>query len=69
MHNKLYESDEVLEFRIKENDIIYYDPKFNVFKVHFEHFYEKKPRGSKTQDAEGHTVKIIKLRFRIECNS
>ena len=74
-YSKVYKSEEVTELRIKDNDIIYFDPQFHAFKIHFEQYFEKRLKGSKPHQAPnqgeevGHTVKILKLRFRIECKS
>jgi hypothetical protein len=79
IQNKIYESEEAIEFRIKENDTIYFDPKLNVIKVHFEHYYDRKRQGSKDfrqanppnfeEDSSQCTIKVIKLKFRIPCNA
>jgi hypothetical protein len=75
-YSKVFKSDEVTEFRIKDNDIIYFDQKFHAFKIHFEQYFEKRLKGTKPlqvsqsqREEVGHTVKILKLRFRIECKS
>ena len=50
-YSKVYKSEEVTEFRIKDNDIIYFDPKFLAFKIHFEQYFEKRLKGSNPQVA------------------